>query len=602
MELVYLWVEDYKNIKKQGFNFSPKFDCFYDEKTQKLTIKDKKYIKNFFGENINITAIVGENGAGKTSLLEFIKLLSSNSEYNLEKFFILYKSGSKYKLMKHDIQVTVDSLTCTNARFTLEPDDNVFWISYKGKVKTDRLANIIKKQSAYNTSYDEYFISKHVHVYNKYNNILMLLKSKYKFTAFEVKLKYKQRNIFDEKNIVLNVKYETILSNLQLKKDKQFQNFVNNANKKAFLSFEEQLEYNVFISYIEELSELIDIVDIGAESIREDFDYFMNKSLDRIIEHSKKEHNCNIIYTELELYKKFLTDNKSFLDKLQNRVEGFEESILYLQSLSENFALDDNRYTYTIELSEEQLIDEIISKTQAISDITNTQEYIFNFIDYDFINLDTNIKFSNLSSGEQSILEIIVDLIHHLDLYNNKNSMILADEIDNSLHPQWNKTLILELIDIFKNIIEIYPSTNIHLVVASHSPFILSDLSKDNVILLEKNKETGNCKNVTNDIELNPFGANIHTLLSHGFFMKDGLVGDFAKGKINDAISRLKKVELDEDDIKFCEEIISIIGEPIIKRELQRTLDSKRLGKIDLIEKQIKELQKDLETYKNDKN
>ncbi len=27
MELVYLWVEDYKNIKNQGFNFSPRFEC-----------------------------------------------------------------------------------------------------------------------------------------------------------------------------------------------------------------------------------------------------------------------------------------------------------------------------------------------------------------------------------------------------------------------------------------------------------------------------------------------------------------------------------------------------------------------------------------------
>jgi len=29
MELVYLWVENYKNIHKQGFNFSPRFHCEY---------------------------------------------------------------------------------------------------------------------------------------------------------------------------------------------------------------------------------------------------------------------------------------------------------------------------------------------------------------------------------------------------------------------------------------------------------------------------------------------------------------------------------------------------------------------------------------------
>ena len=27
MELVYLWVEKYKNIEKQEFNFSPRFEC-----------------------------------------------------------------------------------------------------------------------------------------------------------------------------------------------------------------------------------------------------------------------------------------------------------------------------------------------------------------------------------------------------------------------------------------------------------------------------------------------------------------------------------------------------------------------------------------------
>ncbi len=69
MELVYLWVENYKNIHKQGFNFSPRFRCEYDEDTKELKIVDKDetgefYPKNFFGDNINVTAIVGENGSG----------------------------------------------------------------------------------------------------------------------------------------------------------------------------------------------------------------------------------------------------------------------------------------------------------------------------------------------------------------------------------------------------------------------------------------------------------------------------------------------------------------------------------------------------------
>jgi len=53
MELVYLWVEDYKNIHKQGFNFSPRFRCEYNDKTKELTIDENDdYIENFFGEKV----------------------------------------------------------------------------------------------------------------------------------------------------------------------------------------------------------------------------------------------------------------------------------------------------------------------------------------------------------------------------------------------------------------------------------------------------------------------------------------------------------------------------------------------------------------------
>ena len=72
MELVYLWVEDYKNIRKQGFNFSPRFECEYDEESKELTIDEKKDYVSIFPDNINVTAIVGENGSGKTNLAELL--------------------------------------------------------------------------------------------------------------------------------------------------------------------------------------------------------------------------------------------------------------------------------------------------------------------------------------------------------------------------------------------------------------------------------------------------------------------------------------------------------------------------------------------------
>ena len=81
MELVYLWVEDYKNIHKQGFNFSPRFRCEYDDETKELTIDENDdYIENFFGDNINVTAIVGKNGSGKSNLL--YSLIEANDVFH----------------------------------------------------------------------------------------------------------------------------------------------------------------------------------------------------------------------------------------------------------------------------------------------------------------------------------------------------------------------------------------------------------------------------------------------------------------------------------------------------------------------------------------
>ena len=102
MELVYLWVNKYKNIKNQGFNFSTKFNCnFYakfDENNQlenfcKLEINPTS-INSIFPEKINLTAIVGKNGSGKSSLLEILSNKYSPVEYqNL--FFVFFDSDKK---------------------------------------------------------------------------------------------------------------------------------------------------------------------------------------------------------------------------------------------------------------------------------------------------------------------------------------------------------------------------------------------------------------------------------------------------------------------------------------------------------------------------
>ena len=201
-----------------------------------------------------------------------------------------------------------------------------------------------------------------------------------------------------------------------------------------------------------------------------------------------------------------------------------------------------------------------------------------------------------------------------LSQFEEKNNILLFDEIELYLHPNWQKRVLKIILDfIHKNKLK----KNLHIIVASHSPFILSDIPKENVIFLNKfdKEETknkypkldakdlkdGNCINVSKHIELKTFGANIHTLLSNGFFMSDGLMGEFAKSKINE-IKKFYEI------VKKFNHIQSIIGEQFLQTIIKNYLDDLHLIFSDnktLIDKELAELEKrkkHLESLKNAKN
>ncbi|HHH54098.1 MAG TPA: hypothetical protein ENK91_10595, partial [Bacteroidetes bacterium] len=189
------------------------------------------------------------------------------------------------------------------------------------------------------------------------------------------------------------------------------------------------------------------------------------------------------------------------------------------------------------------------------------------------------------------------------------NFFILLDEPANDMHPEWQKKLSKYLVDIFKGREE-----NIHFIFTSHSPFMISDLPKENVIFLDtykkedeevKNKKQniGNCKVLIHNKVLEKkqtFGANIHTLLSDSFFMEDGLMGEFAKQKINKIIRYLNgQNKFIDFPIKDIIKIINTIGEPFLKEKLLSMYNNKYPKSK---EEKIAELEAEIERLKNGQN
>ncbi len=208
-----------------------------------------------------------------------------------------------------------------------------------------------------------------------------------------------------------------------------------------------------------------------------------------------------------------------------------------------------------------------------------------------FINYEPIEK--KLSSGENSLLNFFSRLYVHLkenyidNPYSQKKEkhfILLLDEADLSFHPTWKKIYITSLIKTIPYFFELIDNKpTVQIIFTTHDPLALSDIPNHNIVFLKKEEEEEFVEVLDYKDFSRPksFGANVNDLLSHSFFVKKGLVGEFAKNKINKTINWLNR-ELGNDFDKtvhyteienqpsYHKKLIEMIDEPIVKEKLQR--------------------------------
>lgn len=208
-----------------------------------------------------------------------------------------------------------------------------------------------------------------------------------------------------------------------------------------------------------------------------------------------------------------------------------------------------------------------------------------------FINYEPFEK--KLSSGENSLLNFFSRLYTHLkgnyidnpySLKKEKHFILLLDEADLSFHPTWKKLYITSLIKTIPYFFELIDNKpTVQIIFTTHDPLALSDIPNHNIVFLKKEEEDGFIEVLDYKDIARPksFGANVNDLLSHSFFVKKGLVGEFAKNKINRTINWLNKEsghKFDksilyskiENNASYHKKVIEMIDEPIVKEKLQR--------------------------------
>ena len=179
-----------------------------------------------------------------------------------------------------------------------------------------------------------------------------------------------------------------------------------------------------------------------------------------------------------------------------------------------------------------------------------------------------------MSSGEENMLRLFSNLYHVFDpndrngdgfIYNNESHsederqrtkcdsvLLFLDEADLTLHPEWQRRLILILTAFLPQLFPPKCVKDMQVILSTHSPLLLGDIPGENITYLPAKKRTDANKNEKNGEgnteHWETFGENIHTILKESFFLSNGTVGAFAARRINYIAQRLNWIRLQAID------------------------------------------------------
>lgn len=179
---------------------------------------------------------------------------------------------------------------------------------------------------------------------------------------------------------------------------------------------------------------------------------------------------------------------------------------------------------------------------------------------------EDEFPFSQLSSGERQMSYVSSTVIYHLKNLNSvpKNirrakyryANIILDEIELYFHPEYQRKFVEHILNCIRTA-ELKEIKSVNILMITHSPFILSDIPKSNVLFLKDGKPFYN-------MQENTFAANIHSLLRNGFFLEKGSIGSFARKKIDMMFGILQA----GTSTKEMRQQIMLVSEPILRSQL----------------------------------
>ncbi|WAC02261.1 AAA family ATPase [Lacinutrix neustonica] len=568
-KLCYIWIDKFRNFENFGVNFSSseKFDFDSDNlslnKTEVNNVPD-----DFFGKDISeVTGFIGKNGTGKSNLLELVCKLVKGGETSVKSdFFIIIENEGEYECHYRfrDPQEIRSHFPILLKEYKSDIDNlKVIYFSNVFDERTHAFDKKVSDLSANNR-------------YPKHN-----WPSKTKTSDFVKQLQFIKGDLFIDSEIPLP-KQLTITPRTNIYSASYWtQSFISNNTLNEFFSNElksfytgvkslkasrQKLYYFFIFSVITDLISLLK--DFSGQN--ETFDSKVEYHIDNLLAKTEEIKNTyksklNIAETWKEWSFKILSEfyKDYFKYNIKNKrkypeLETLQDNLLMLVKFEE--FIENKEMLSTLEGSRNRKTDNYILEFHIST--SKLDEQFYNFIDK---SNRFKIDWLGLSSGHKAYLNLFSLLRFELKNIKADNVLICIDEGDLYLHPKWQADFFYKLV----NLVPKFKSANYQFILTSHSPFLVSDLPKENLVFLGGDSENYSSIIRTDD-SIKTFGGNLGELYVDAFFMEGGLISRFAANKIQEIVNKINdNVDISIDDRK----LIDLIGEDLIRIQINNLLN-----------------------------
>lgn len=639
MRLVAIYTKEHFIFPESLLNFGGKYiyDVKHkqDNKYEVTRIPNTNHIEKFWGTNLSlVSAIVGENGTGKTSFFRNLnKTFSPHNKQNevFDSIFI-FENLSEDTYCYFSEKFEIDEIP----KIKKNEIETIYYspvIDYD-LIDVNSQISMVHYHSESISTYYLQNIQRHL-FFLKNTDLLESLKKSYNhFPSYE-KLTIKANQLYKDdfervyiQTTIGNNFYRVrnalmALANAEgfcFKDEKEVEDFFNKHEGlqeelrtiwKTYESpeesshllhdgkdFKKNLEVNL-LSFLVINDTFAMNNDNGgydfkrilqAENFVEKLHHFFNKYIiqtSNVFYRTLRKDKSELYIGDSEILLKELTENSSLKDgtfpggfKIESINKMIKKHIIIFKNILDFYKqinqLVDEESTSEIEGGLEIDIQKL--DLEAFNKLIKTYEFIKDELtdslptnSRDILEIKSTKK---LSTGEKSLLDLYSSIYDYLKRFGdhqyNENSIFLLDEADLGFHPEWKKKYINALTTTLPILLNSAKDKikNIQIVFATHDPLTLSDIPNRNVAYLRKQ---GNRTEILSESEkpTKSFGANVTDLLADSFFIKDGLLGDFAKEKINEVIKYLNDMESQITENIEAKKIINIIDEPLLKYKLE---------------------------------